>query len=82
MVIHLVKVTIQDFKGSLMSLRNLYHVQNSLPLVTNLFYTSLFITLFAHSENSTCKFKCTSFSLIESNAIPYTFLLKTHLTFL
>ena len=60
-VIHSVKVTIKDFKGSLMSLRNLYHVQNSLSLVTNLFYTSVFISLFAHSENSTCKFRCTSF---------------------
>ena len=45
-VIHLVKVTLQDFKGSLMSLRNLYLVQNSLPLITNLFFILLYLSLY------------------------------------
>ena len=40
------------FQRQLSVLRNLYHAQNSLPLATILFYISVFITLFAHSENS------------------------------
>ena len=40
------------FQRQFNALRNLFHAQNSLPLETNLFYASVFITVFAYSENN------------------------------
>ena len=51
-VIHLVKVTITDFKDSLMSKETCTIHKTFLLLAQNLFTLSIFITSFAHLENS------------------------------
>ena len=77
-VIHLVKVNNKRFQRQFNVLRSLYHAQNSLPLATNLFYTSVLFYL-PIQRTATCKFRFTSFPLIECNSLPYAFLLKTHI---
>ena len=65
-----------------MSLRNLYHVQNSLPL-SHTFFILLYLSLYLPIQRiAPVSSNVLPFSLIERNAIPYTFLLKTRLTFL
>ena len=60
-------------------LRSLHHAQNSLPLATSLFYTSVWLFYLPIQRTATFKFRFTSFPLIECNSIPYSLLLKTHI---
>ena len=79
-VIYLVKVTVKEFKAQVNVLRNMSHTQNSLPLITNLFFilSALIISFAYFRDKSPVGLDLLSFSLIECNSIPYTFLLKTH----
>ena len=76
--IHLVKVTVKKFKDSL---RNLYHAQVFFFLLAiKLFYTfCIYHFICPFREQPPVSLDLLSFSLIERNSIPYTFLLKTHI---